>query len=168
MRAWRLRSSVRLYGALLWLYPAGFRAHFGGEMLQIFRDRRQEEAEDGGPGAYFAFWFRTFGDLVVSLPAVWQRELLRVTQIELAVWELADSLAVPVIVVGTLLVEGFTWGILTRNMTQSARMLPTQSPPTLEPLIAAGIAACALGIAGAVSALVLARSNRTERPWIKL
>jgi hypothetical protein len=67
MRACTLKSLDRFYGALLWLYPAGFRARFGGEMMQIFRDCRQEEAGDRGPGAYFAFWLRTVSDLC-SLP----------------------------------------------------------------------------------------------------
>jgi hypothetical protein len=36
------------------------------------------------------------------------------------------------------------------------------------PLITAGIAGCALGIAVVLSAFVVARINQAERPWIKL
>jgi hypothetical protein len=90
----------------------------------------------------------TFSDLVLSLPAVWQREPLRVTEIDFTVRKLADSLAVPMILVGTLLVAGHTQAILTRNMTQPAKMPARHGLGNLEPLVAAGFAACALGVLG--------------------
>ena len=38
---------VRLYGWALQLYPPRFRARFGDDMLQLFRDRYRDEARRG-------------------------------------------------------------------------------------------------------------------------
>jgi len=157
--------SDRLYGVLLLLYPANFRARFGPEIRQVFREWRREA--DGGDGRRATLWFRTLKDLVVSLPAVWRGELLRVTQDDSSVRELVDSLVVPMVVVAALLVAGHTWAILTRNLPPAATIPARSGVGNLELLIAAGIGACALGIAGVLSAFVVARCSRTERPWIK-
>ena len=57
-----------VYKALLSLYPARFRRHFGCEMVQIFRDCCHSEAETG---AFLALWFRTFKDVSLFVPLEW-------------------------------------------------------------------------------------------------
>ncbi len=57
----RERAVVRLYGALVGLYPKGFRAEYGGDMVQLARDQCSEEPA-----------WRVFGrallDLAITLP----------------------------------------------------------------------------------------------------
>ena len=72
------------------------------------------------------------------------------------------------IVVVTLLVAGHTCAILTRSVIEPVKMAASHGLSNLEALITAGIVACALGALGVLSALVVARCNRNERPWIKL
>jgi hypothetical protein len=67
-RPWLLTASRQLYGALLRLYPASFRAAYGREMRQLFADCcRDAIARSGLPGL-LALWLRTLGDLAVSAP----------------------------------------------------------------------------------------------------
>ncbi len=62
--------SEKLYALFLRLYPAHFREEYGGEALQLFRDRAREER---GFGPRLRLWFDLLFDLTVSLP----REYLR-------------------------------------------------------------------------------------------
>src|SRR4029078_8346552 len=64
--------SSQVYSVLLSLYPNRFRARFGGEMLQIFRDCLSET----NGAERFRFWLRTVKDLTFSLPREWRREAL--------------------------------------------------------------------------------------------
>jgi serine/threonine protein kinase len=59
--------SVRLYRALLQLYPSDFRHEFGGLMAQCFRDLCREAESRGGPGRILAVWLRLLPDLALSL-----------------------------------------------------------------------------------------------------
>jgi putative ABC transport system permease protein len=52
---------TRLYRALLWLYPASFRAEYGAEMSAVFADRRRES---GGPLAVLLLWLDTATDVI--------------------------------------------------------------------------------------------------------
>jgi hypothetical protein len=55
-----MNISSRLYGLLLFVYPAEFRREFGHDMLQVFRDSYRDEARAGSlPG----FWLRMLLDL---------------------------------------------------------------------------------------------------------
>jgi predicted permease len=54
---------MRLYRALLRLYPGSLRAAYGAEMCELHRQRRREVA---GPLAVAAFWLQTIGDLLAS------------------------------------------------------------------------------------------------------
>jgi putative ABC transport system permease protein len=60
-----LRLAVRLYRALLTLYPAAFRDAYGREIVEVFRcgslDRRAR-----GAGAVARFWLRAFGEVPAS------------------------------------------------------------------------------------------------------
>ncbi len=49
----------RLYRLLLWLYPAQFRAEYGGEMARLLRDRIRREG-------LFRVWFEVVPDLIMT------------------------------------------------------------------------------------------------------
>lgn len=58
-----MNISYRLYGLLLFAYPADFRRAFGNEMRQVFRDCYRAEVRAGSlPG----FWFRILLDLALT------------------------------------------------------------------------------------------------------
>jgi putative ABC transport system permease protein len=52
---------TRLYRALLWLYPASFRAEYGAEMTAVFADRRRESE---GPLSVLLLWLDTATDVI--------------------------------------------------------------------------------------------------------
>jgi hypothetical protein len=54
-------SHERVYRRLLWLYPDGFRARFGDEMVQVFGDQLREARDRGS--SVTATWFRGLLDL---------------------------------------------------------------------------------------------------------
>jgi putative ABC transport system permease protein len=58
---------MRLYRALLHLYPASFRAEYGEEMAAIFRVRLRDA---GGPVARLATWLAVLGEVAMNAPAV--------------------------------------------------------------------------------------------------
>ena len=58
-----MNISYRLYGLLLFAYPAEFRREFGTEMLQVFRDCYRTEAR---ARSLPSFWLRTLVDLVLT------------------------------------------------------------------------------------------------------
>ena len=58
--------SPRVYGWLLWSYPAAFREEFGREMRQVFSDRCREAARGGG--GLVRLWSDTLVDLVRTAP----------------------------------------------------------------------------------------------------
>ena len=60
-------AAERFYGLLLRLYPTAFRAEFGEEMSQLFRDLRRTAVKSGGSDTLF--WSRILWDLVRSAPA---------------------------------------------------------------------------------------------------
>ena len=58
-----MKISYRLYGLLLFAYPAEFRHAFGDEMLQVFRDCYRAEAR---ARSLPSFWLRTLLDLAFT------------------------------------------------------------------------------------------------------
>ena len=62
--------SERLYAGLTLLYPAPFRAEYGGEMARAFGEWRRSEARGG-----VRFWGAVARDLARSVPAEWRAEL---------------------------------------------------------------------------------------------
>ena len=58
-----MNISYRLYGLLLFAYPADFRREFGNEMLQVFRDCYRAEVS---ARSLSSFWLRTLVDLVLT------------------------------------------------------------------------------------------------------
>jgi len=63
---------MRLYRALLHLYPASFRNEYGGEMEAIFARRRR----DASPPGRAWLWFQSLGEILVNAAAV-HFEILR-------------------------------------------------------------------------------------------
>lgn len=59
------RATEQLYRLLLHAYPPAFRAEYGGEMMQVFRD--QCRAENVGA---IAFWVSVAWDVLQSAPAL--------------------------------------------------------------------------------------------------
>jgi hypothetical protein len=58
--------SERVYGALLHLYPAGFRARYRAEMVVLFGDQLRDAEAGRGTGGVAATWIRTLIDLARS------------------------------------------------------------------------------------------------------
>jgi hypothetical protein len=54
---------MRLYRALLHLYPASFREEYGGEMTRAFADARRDAR---GPLAIVILWLETIGDVIFN------------------------------------------------------------------------------------------------------
>lgn len=71
------RWPERVYAALLWLYPPSLRREYGPDMRQAFRDTLRDETRRRGRRGALRTWALALGDLVVSLPREWPRELRR-------------------------------------------------------------------------------------------
>ncbi len=61
-----LAVGVRLYGALLVLYPKAFRRRYSEEMRRDFRELMREGLEEGGAKELVRVWVRAFSDLVLT------------------------------------------------------------------------------------------------------
>ncbi len=60
------RQAALVYRLFLYMYPAAFRAAYGPQMLQHFRDRMREERDHGALGLV-RVWRETGADLWRSL-----------------------------------------------------------------------------------------------------
>jgi len=58
--------SLRVYRALLRLYPADFRRRFGEETVQLFSDQLRDASARGPLGGIAITWLRTLGDLAIT------------------------------------------------------------------------------------------------------
>lgn len=58
----------RLFRALLYLYPASFRDRFGEEMLEFYRERRDEQRLRHGARIPWRLWAHLFRDLLAAAP----------------------------------------------------------------------------------------------------
>jgi len=67
-----MSSVVHAYGALLRLFPDGFRRRYQAEMLLDFEDALRA-ASSGGPPSVLGFGWRALADLGVSLLREWTR-----------------------------------------------------------------------------------------------
>src|SRR5215207_4333360 len=56
----------RVYAALMWLYPSEFRARFGRDMVDFFRDRRRAARRSGGVPGVVAAWCRGVIDVLTG------------------------------------------------------------------------------------------------------
>lgn len=64
----RLPLPDRIYRRLLRVFPAEFRADFGDEMQEVFRDERDEAAREGGRLRMLALWCRTITGILRTAP----------------------------------------------------------------------------------------------------
>ena len=60
--------ATQVYSILLRSYPSGFRADYGTQMAQLFRDCYGAEKRRGGPQRLVFFWLRTLLDFVRTVP----------------------------------------------------------------------------------------------------
>jgi hypothetical protein len=58
----------RLFRALLRAFPFDFRADYGREMEQTFRDQRREVHQEGSMTALARLWFETIRDVFTTAP----------------------------------------------------------------------------------------------------
>jgi hypothetical protein len=61
------RRAMRIYGALVRLYPLDHRRQYGSLMAQLFRDQYRDTCRDGRRRVLVGFWIRTLLDLVRSV-----------------------------------------------------------------------------------------------------
>jgi hypothetical protein len=104
--------SHHLYAALMYAYPADFRARFRREMTQIFEDSyppANAVAEE-----IILFWLATLQDFVVSCPNAWWRELQETNESEQPSW----MISIPVFVLATfvLIAEGWVGAALAQHL----------------------------------------------------
>jgi putative ABC transport system permease protein len=64
----RAPAGERAFRALLYLYPASFRARFGDEMLEFYRDRRAEQRQRHGARIPWRLWTHLVRDLLIAAP----------------------------------------------------------------------------------------------------
>jgi hypothetical protein len=162
------------YRLMLWLYPPGFRLHFGQEMLQVFQDCYPGRAGDGRLARRLAFWYATLMDLLRSLPGEWRQALVRPRSVELPIRDWADALVIPFTVLGYLMAEGNLGAALVRiPLCFSA----THGGGDAWPFAGLGSAgsigtgmliAFTLAVLGTASAVITARNNRAEIWSLKL
>ena len=62
------RDDARWFRALLRLFPAEFRGDFGRQMVDDFRDQREETAAQRGTRGKLGLWFRTVADVLRRAP----------------------------------------------------------------------------------------------------
>ena len=63
-----LETSVRVYAALLYAYPASFRQRYGGEMTWVFRELAADALRRRGALGLIVQWCRVLGDLALTAP----------------------------------------------------------------------------------------------------
>jgi len=162
------RFAERLYGRLLLLYPRDFRVRFGPEMLQVFGDACAVESRDGSFNKRFAFWLRTFYDLVWSLGKEWGEALATTETVASSVTTLAESLVMPTAICGILILAGFTTATLARRALPRGYASPVAEwQSTIFALDAGAAVMLGLGVASLLGAYLMAR-RRAGGVWIKL
>ena len=147
-----LDCSTRIYGALLSLYPNRFRARFGAEMLQIFRDCLN--VTEGLQLIHF--WIRALNDLGFSLFREWRRATVPVDgQVDYT--GLADAFMIT-LVVGTNLIG---WGAASAAFAVGLTGIMSYSRSAANVLLGVMTLPMAAMI-GIASALIVARVSRVE------
>jgi hypothetical protein len=148
-----------IYGSLLLLYPKSFRARFGREMLQFFRDCRPETRAA-------AFWIDTLRDLVVSVPREWGREIQREDS-AIDYTGLTDALMVTSVVVPMLLWLGWAVTVILLDLDPHAQDTLRWSTVAVILIVLATLAmSCLVGV---LSTMAAARTGRIDTtPWSKL
>lgn len=157
-RNWAFLASSWCYTALLTLYPIEFRARFGREMAQVFRDCCSDQLRDGGVVGLGGFWLRTLLDLVVSVPRERRRALLYAEDLGMRTGSLIDSIVLLAIIGSHLLMAG----------TAIALWLPHAYGSPRGFLFVAATIALALGGVAVAFSLILARFRQIHYRFIGL
>jgi hypothetical protein len=118
---------MRLYRALLHLYPASFRAEYGEDLCALFARRR---AQASNPFAVLALWLEAIADTLTSaLPVHW--DILR----QDAVWALRSLGRSPAFTLTAILVAALGIGATTAAFSLTdhvlLRPLPFAGPERL-------------------------------------
>jgi membrane protein insertase Oxa1/YidC/SpoIIIJ len=112
-QSWLLVLSDAVYRRLLVCYPKAFRAAYGAEMAQVFRDRAREVYRGRGAAGLLALWVAALRDLVAAAVA---ERLVEERQMVRKVVTVATVLIVVGIVVGVILLaivqESFRYRLL--------------------------------------------------------
>ena len=159
-----MNTHERIFDALLQLYPARFRRHFGREMSQIFADCFENR---------LSFWLATFKDLAISLLREWNREWTAPdSQIDFT--GIVDFILVSIVVGFNLM--GWGWLAAAVTLHVDATMGPSLSPQltasywytiALTLLFAVTFISMA-ALIGILSALVVGRMGRPQDTHIKV
>jgi hypothetical protein len=158
---WRSDYSVRMYAALLALYPIEFRVRFGQEMLQVFRASFIYEAHCGRTAKLLSFWFRTLKDLLVSVIQEQGRQITRGIHGDNPIVAFVDSLLIPSMIAINLFVLGPCVTALFVGV--AAHRISAEQFMTISFVVA-----ITLGTLGVLRALIVARLRPTVRLWVKL
>jgi hypothetical protein len=93
-----MSAAERFYGMLLRAYPAGFRAQFGREMSQAFRDVRREHQPAG-----VRFWMAIVWDVARSAPELRMQALRETSGTDFTFKEgIMKTMAILAILIGAL------------------------------------------------------------------
>lgn len=155
-----LDLSDRLYAVLLSFYPRRFRARFGAEMTQTFRDCSRVESA----GDLFRLWTQTLRDFAFSIVREWHREWNRPNP-EIDFTGIVDAFMVSVVVGTNLIGWGWMGAVVTLNLTVPKLMDYRNTAATILAIIVTVAMAALIGI---LSALAVARGRRAERTRLKV
>jgi predicted permease len=117
-------SAVRVYRALIRLYPARFREEYGAPLEQQFAE---EYREAGGALGHAGFWLRLCLDLALSVPRELARELRQDVRYAIRVYS-RRPLATALALVALALAIGATTGVFSVVNALLLRSLPFRSP----------------------------------------
>jgi putative ABC transport system permease protein len=114
----------KLYRTILKLYPARFREEYGKPLEQQFSD---EYSEAEGNRARFGLWLHTLGDLCVSIPLEFARELRQDLGYSIRIYSRRPGITV-LAVAAMALAIGATTGVFSVVNALLLRSLPFRSP----------------------------------------
>jgi len=145
-------TSEVIYTAIVFLYPKPFRARFGREMVQLFKDCYP----DSNPAA---FWIGALKDFAVSLPREWRREIQREDS-EIDYTGITDAVMVSSVVCPLLLWWGWTSTVILLDLDPAAQDILLWSAEGVFFIALATLAmACLVGV---LSAMAAARTGRID------
>jgi len=156
-----VRYAEGIYNALLSLYPLEFRARFGPEMAQLFRDCCRDALQKGEIAILVAFLVQVTKDLFSSVLRERCREMLRPLDSDHPVMTLIDSLLIPSIVTANLLVLGPILTLLIQGV-------PAVHAPIEQFMLTSGFFSFAIGSLAVVASLIIRKVRPSARLWVKL
>ena len=119
--------SLHLYRWLINLYPAGFRENYAQLLEREFRD---ELGESTGAAGLAALWIRLIGDLAISVPLQFSREVAQDARHTIRLWARRPwqiGFAILALAIGI----GTNTGVFSVVNALLLRSLPFQGPERL-------------------------------------